>query len=59
MSFRRVQQGFTGGEVSPSMFGRFDDAKYQQGLAMCRNFMVLPQGPVVNRPGLEFVRAVK
>ena len=59
MSFRRVQQGFTGGEVSPSMYGRFDDAKYQQGLAMCRNFMVLPQGPVVNRPGFEYVRAVK
>lgn len=59
MSVRRVQQGFTGGEVSPSMFGRFDDAKYQQGLAKCRNFLVLPQGPVVNRPGFEFVREVK
>lgn len=59
MSVRRVQQGFTGGEVSPAMYGRFDDAKYQQGLAMCRNFMVLPQGPVVNRPGFEFVREVK
>ena len=59
MSVRRVQQGFTGGEVSPTMFGRFDDAKYQQGLAMCRNFMVLPQGPVVNRPGFEYVREVK
>ena len=59
MSVRRVQQGFTGGEVSPSMYGRFDDAKYQQGLAMCRNFVVLPQGPVVNRPGFEYVRAVK
>ena len=59
MSFRRVQQGFTGGEVSPSMYGRFDDAKYQQGLALCRNFMVQPQGPVVNRPGFEYVRAVK
>lgn len=59
MSVRRIQQGFTGGEVSPSMFGRFDDAKYQQGLAMCRNFLVLPQGPVVNRPGFEFVREVK
>ena len=59
MSVRRVQQGFTGGEISPSMFGRFDDAKYQQGLAMCRNFTVRPQGPVVNRPGFEFVREVK
>ena len=59
MSVRRIQQGFTGGEVSPAMFGRFDDAKYQQGLAMCRNFVVLPQGPVVNRPGFEFVREVK
>lgn len=59
MGVRRIQQGFVGGELSPSMYGRFDDAKYQQGLAMCRNFMVLPQGPVVNRPGFEFVREVK
>ena len=59
MSIRKVQQGFVGGELSPMMYGRFDDQKYQQGLAVCRNFICRPQGPVVNRPGFRFVRKVK
>lgn len=59
MSIRKVQQSFVGGELSPVMYGRFDDNKYQQGLAVCRNFICLPQGPVVNRPGFRFVREVK
>ena len=59
MSIRKVQQGFVGGELSPMMYGRFDDAKYQQGLAVCKNFICRPQGPVVNRPGFRFVREVK
>jgi hypothetical protein len=56
---RTLQRAFAGGEVSPEMFGRIDDAKYQSGLAKCRNFICKPQGPAENRPGFEFVRAVK
>jgi hypothetical protein len=41
------------------MFGRFDDVKFQTGLAKCRNFITKPQGPAENRPGFEFVREVK
>ena len=41
------------------MFGRIDDAKYQSGLAKCRNFVTKPHGPAENRPGFAFVRAVK
>ena len=59
MAIRRVQQGFVGGELSPDMYGRFDDGKYTQGLAVCKNFICLPQGPVVNRPGTAFVRQAK
>lgn len=59
MATKVIQQSFTGGEMSPSMYGRFDDQKYQTGLAKCRNFIVLPQGPIENRPGFEFVRAAK
>ncbi len=55
-----IQNSFTGGEVSPAMYGRIDDtAGYQVGLAKCENFVVLPQGPVQNRSGFEFVRATK
>lgn len=50
-----VQLGFAGGEIAPSMYGRNDDIKYQNGLAKCENFIVLPQGPIQNRPGFEFV----
>ena len=58
-NIRTLQRSFAGGEISPEMFGRNDDAKYQAGLARCRNFIVKPQGPVENRPGLQFVREVK
>ena len=56
---RKVQQGFVAGEFSPQMFGRFDDTKYAQGLALCRNFITLPQGPATVRPGFAFVNRVK
>lgn len=58
-TFRTFNRAFNGGEVSPEFFGRLDDAKYQSGLALCRNFIVLPHGPIQNRAGTEFVRAVK
>lgn len=55
-----IQNSFTGGEISPAMYGRIDDQTgYQVGLAKCENFVVLPQGPVQNRAGFEFVRATK
>lgn len=56
---RTLQRSFNGGELTPEMFGQVTDAKYQTGLATCRNFIVLPHGPVTNRPGTAYVRAVK
>lgn len=58
-NIRTSTRSFNGGEVTSEFFGRIDDAKYQTGLALCRNFIVLPHGPIANRPGFEFVRAVK
>ncbi len=58
-NLRTLQRSFAGGEVSPEMFGRIDDSKYQSGLAKCRNFVTKPQGPAENRAGFQFVRAVK
>lgn len=55
----RHTRSFGGGEVTREFFGRIDDPKYQTGLATCRNFIVLPHGPVANRPGSYFVREVK
>lgn len=59
MSIRTLQRSFGGGEVTPEFWSRIDDARYQNGLALCRNFIVKPQGPVENRPGTIFVRECK
>jgi hypothetical protein len=59
MAIRSLQRAFSGGEVTPELFGRIDDVKYAMGLAKCRNFITKPQGPAENRPGTEYVREVK
>lgn len=52
-------RSFAGGELSAAMFGRIDDAKYQSGAAVLRNFIATPQGPAENRPGFAYVNATK
>jgi hypothetical protein len=42
---------FTGGELSPTLAGRVDLAKYSQGCSVLRNFIVHPHGGAVKRPG--------
>ncbi len=59
MGYRVLQNSFNGGEVTPALYGRFDDQKYSSGAATVRNFICLPQGPVVNRPGFAYVNATK
>jgi len=56
---RTFSKAFSGGEISPEMFGRIDDTKYQQGAAKLRNFIAKPQGPAENRSGFAFVKEVK
>jgi hypothetical protein len=56
---RIYSRAFSGGEMSPEMYGRIDDVKYQTGAAKLRNFIATPQGPAENRPGFAFVREVK
>lgn len=56
---RTYYRSFAGGELSPEMQGRIDDNHYQTGAALIKNFWVLPQGPVVNRPGTNFICEAK
>lgn len=58
-SVRTLIRSFAGGEMSPEMFGRIDDVKFQSGAATMRNFIATPQGPAENRPGTTYVREVK
>ena len=52
-------RSFAGGEVSPEMWGRIDDIKFQTGVATMRNFVALPQGPSEKRAGTMYVNEVK
>jgi hypothetical protein len=55
MSTKTLHRSFAGGEITPELYGRLDLTKYQTGLALCLNFVVLPHGPVTRRPGLRFI----
>jgi hypothetical protein len=59
VGFQLIQPSFTGGELSPSLYGRVDIARYQTSVRLARNFIVRPYGGLTNRPGLQFVDEVK
>lgn len=48
-----IQTNFTSGEISPSMYGRIDVAKYANGAAMIENMLVKPQGGLYRRMGTK------
>jgi hypothetical protein len=56
---RNFNRSFSGGEISPEMFGRIDADKYQSGAAKMLNMIVKPQGPAKNRPGFKYVAQTK
>lgn len=49
------QPTFGGGEISPSLAARVDVARYQNSLKTCKNFLVMKEGGVRNRPGTKYV----
>ena len=59
MSIRVTQNSFSKGILSPSLQGRIDLEQYSLGLKDLVNGIVLQEGCVVNRPGLEFVAKTK
>jgi len=52
-----IQLSFTGGEVSPKVYGRFDLEAYRRSLAECVNFIPQIQGGAVKRPGTVLLGA--
>lgn len=52
---RLIQPSFSGGEVSPGLYGRVDLAKYNTSLKTCKNAFIHAHGGVSNRPGTMFV----
>ena len=53
------QRSFSGGEITPALYGRVDQVKYSTGLRTCRNFIVQRHGGVTNRSGTAFVCEVE
>lgn len=47
------------GELSPTLDGRIDLAKYAHGAKRCENFIPLVQGPVTRRGGTYYVAGIK
>lgn len=54
-----IQPSFSAGELSPSLYGRVDLAKYHVGVALSRNFFVDYRGGLSNRPGTAIVGQCK
>lgn len=52
---KTLWRSFAGGEITPELFGRFELTKFQTGLRKALNFITLPHGPAVRRPGTRHV----
>jgi hypothetical protein len=50
-----AKQSYTGGEWSPSMYGRTDMDQYRSAVRELTNFLIHPHGGISNRPGTKFV----
>lgn len=50
-----LQNNFIGGEFSPLAQARVDSDLYPTGMAVCKNYIPLVQGPLTRRPGTYYV----
>jgi hypothetical protein len=51
----KIQNSFSGGEISPELFGRTDLAKWNNGCSTLRNMFVSYRGGASSRAGLKYV----
>src|SRR5690242_1827853 len=54
-----ILTSFNGGEISPRMFGRVDQAIYQISTAEMVNFVTTIEGPAMKRSGFRHIRAAQ
>lgn len=56
--YAKIFNNFTGGEISPSVLGRTDLPQYQNGCEVLENFIPVPGGGAIRRPGtkLDFIQ---
>lgn len=53
------QSSFARGEIDPAFRGRSDIPGYAESLSRCRDFIVVPTGALVNRPGTQYIGPTK
>lgn len=51
--YAKLFNNFTGGEISPSVLGRVDLPQYQNGCEILENFIPVPGGGAIRRPGTK------
>lgn len=56
--FRQLQTNFTAGVLDPKLAAREDITFYYNGLKDGNNIVIIPQGGVVARPALQFIKEV-
>lgn len=54
-----IQTNFTGGEISPRLYGRVDLQKYATSVERCENFIIFPHGGITKRSGTRYLEEVK
>ena len=54
-----IRTSFTGGEISPLLYGQIGHPKYKTGIKTGLNVICTPYGPAQNRAGFEMIREVK
>lgn len=59
MAMYSIQNGFAAGEVSPSLWGRTDLAKYKLGASTARNMFINYRGGLSSRAGKAYVGMCK
>lgn len=59
MKHNPIQTNFTAGQLSPDMYGRTDVAKYNNGVAVLKDFIVKKQGGIFRRPPTTYAAPTK
>lgn len=59
MTTPHIQNAFSAGEISPSLYGRTDLGKYNQGASTARNFFINYRGGASSRAGGAYVGTCK
>ena len=58
-SYHKLTLNFNAGELSPFLTSRTDISKYESGCQELSNFIILPYGGVIRRPGTQYLGQAK